>query len=434
MISTAPISTSPISAAPSASAPPAADPDVLTDSIMVDEYGTDGVLRNVLGDAFVAAMPNGDALVVNVLDAGFGGQAAASGGLRAKALASDSALLSPEFDGQILSLLKERVLCRTDANAQAKLIGNLPDGAAFQDAVGAAWSLLAASAGSSEDSSEATVRRMAQLADVLNALGGVNGKLTALAAVAVAATLIPRFSSGWNASAFDQAEVMAEAESKIRAVLALADAAQADDDAAGNLQFLAIASDSAGVVADPAAALSAVADLEDGAAVYVTLRTGNLDFSGWVLNCDLQAITEYRNAQFESIVMFKGKTYAAGDGGIFLLEGDTDDGAKIDAWFTPFLTDFGSSRFKKMPDAWIGADGAGNLFVKVLTRDPATGLPLEDWYKVLAKQGAGVEPGRVEIGRGLKSTFWGLTVANVNGADFKVDEIELRPLILDRRQ
>ena len=434
MIAAGSISSSPISSAPSAAGTPPADADVLSDTVVVGEYGTEAVLRNVLEATLIGITPPGDAIVVNALGAGLRGADAPAGALRANAVLSDSALLSIEVAAQILSVLKERVLCRASAGAQAKLIGNLPDGAAFQDAVGAAWALLAASSGTAADVSEATVRRLAHLADVLHALGGVNGRMTAVSAVAVAATLIPRFSAGWNASAFDQAQIMSEAESKIRAVLALADSVQADDAAAGNLRFLAIASDSAVVADDPAAALRAVADLEDGAAVYVTLRTGDLDFSGWVLNCDLQAITEYRNAQFESFAQFKGKSYAAGDGGIFLLEGDTDDGAPIDAWFTTFLTDFGTYRFKRMPDAWIGADGAGNLFVKVLTRDPATGAPLEDWYKVVAKQGAGVEPGRVEIGRGLKSTFWGLTVANVNGGDFKVDEIALRPLILDRRQ
>lgn len=433
MIAATPISSAPISAAPSASATPA-DPDALSDSVLVGEYGTDGALRNVLASVMLAITPPNDAIIANALDDGVVWATDSGSVLRAIGLISDAALLAGAVDGKILHVLKERVLCQANAEAQARLAVTLPDGAAFQDAVGAAWALIAESGGIVGDVSGATVRRLAQLADVLMAMGGINGKLTAVAAVAVAATLIPRFSAGWSASAFDQAAIMADAETTIRAVLALSDAAIAGDDAAGNLRFLVIASDAAGVIDSPASALSAVVDMEDGAAVYVTLRTGNLDFSGWVLNCDLQAITEYRNAQFESIAMFKGRTYAAGEGGIFLLEGDDDAGENIDAWFTPFLTDFGTHRFKRMPDAWIGADNAGNLYVKVLTRDPATGAPLEDWYRVEDKQGAGVEPGRVQVGRGLKSTFWGLTVANVSGGDFRVEDIVLRPVILDRRQ
>jgi hypothetical protein len=153
-----------------------------------------------------------------------------------------------------------------------------------------------------------------------------------------------------------------------------------------------------------------------------------------VFNTDLKAVTEYRNVQFDSFATFQGVTYGAGQGGIVALLGDTDDGAAIDAWFTPFLTDFGTQKFKRASDIWIGASTDGALFAKVLTRDPATGAKLEDHYAVVMKQGDGVQPGRVEVGRGLKSTFWGLTVHNVDGADFALDSIQWRPLLLDRRQ
>ena len=47
--------------------------------------------------------------------------------------------------------------------------------------------------------------------------------------------------------------------------------------------------------------------------------------------------------------------------------------------------------------------------------------------------GDGVHILRVEFGRGLKAAHWGYELRNVNGADFGVNDTELRPLVLDRR-
>ena len=68
------------------------------------------------------------------------------------------------------------------------------------------------------------------------------------------------------------------------------------------------------------------------------------------------------------------------------------------------------------------------------TRDPNTGVLTEDWYELVTKQGAGEAQGRAKVGRGLKSTWWGMTLQNIDGADFRLDEIAWRMIVLDRRQ
>lgn len=426
-----PTSGAPIAALPAAASPPPPPADLSDGAGCYDEHFTD--LLNVLEDAFTASFPSGDAIIRNLLETGAAIGDASVAGVRAMALASDAALLTFDTASQVLSVLKERIVAMDTPDARATFGANASDSGRFVDAIAAAWSMLLADAGSLSDDVASTVHKLAMLAETLHAMGAVDSKLTAQAAVAVAAALEARVSAGWNATAVDQAALADEARNTLAALLAASDGALVTDAAAPGLRMVLLASDAATVADDPVAALRALEELSDGAVLYCTIRLGGTDYQGWVLNTDLRAVTEYRNVPFDSFAILNGRTYGAGDGGIFELAGNTDNGSPISAWFRPFLTDFGAAKMKRVSDIWIGTSAKG-LLVKVHTKDPATGNVTEDIYPVEYSHGTGNEKCRVKVGRGLTSHWWTLTVANVAGADFAIDGIDWKPLILDRRQ
>lgn len=408
-----------------------ADPDLSSGAGCFDDPLA--IFLNVLESAGAAAFPSGDAIIANALDAGASIGAGGVQNVRARVDASDAALLTLDNASQILSVLKERIVAASGFDCLGRFRSNIAAGAAFQDSIAAAWSMLLADEGSAQDDAAGVLRKLAALAETLLALGNVQGKLTAQAAVAVAAALEARVSAGWSAAAVDQAALGDEARNTLAAMLSASDEALATDAAAPGLRMLLLAGDGATVADDPAAALRALEDLADGAVLYCTLRLGGMDYQGWVLNTQLRAVTEYRNVPFDSFAVLGGRTYAAGDVGIFELAGDTDNGAPIDAWFRPFLTNFGTQKMKRVTDIWLGTSATG-LFVKVHTRDPATGKMTEDVYPVQHAHGDGTDKGRVKVGRGLTSNWWTLTVGNVAGAPFEIENIEWKPLVLDRRQ
>lgn len=338
------------------------------------------------------------------------------------------------IQGGLLHNLRSRLAASDSGSALGKFGRNLSDSASFTDAIATAWQVLASDNAEASDDPAALVRKLVALADAIAATDMAHGRLRAYAAVAVAAALEDRISTGWSAEVFDQAALADTATGIMRVLLGAASSVVASDSGAGRLGLSIVASSNAVVSDDPVATLRAMADLGDGAVAYCSLRLDGNDYQGWVVNTDLRAITEYRNVPFDSLVLFKGRTYAAGEGGIYQFGGDTDDGQPIEAWFTSFLTDFGTQKFKRSPDIWLGIKSDGELFVKVHTRDPDTGAKYEDWYRVDKKQAEGSAPGRAKLGRGLESTWWGLTVANVNGANFEHDKIEWRQLFLDRKQ
>lgn len=433
MPSLGPLSGAPISGLLSDAAPP---DDPLAPNI-ADQAGCfddpESIFLNVLEAMAQGAFPTGDAFIANLLGAGATIDASGMGSVRSRAEASDAALLTLDNASQILSVLKDRIIAASAFDCMGRFRSNATAGGAFQDSIAAAWSMLLADQGSVQDDAAAMVRKLAVLADTLSALGNVQGKLTAQAAVAVAAVLEGRVSAGWSADAVDQASLADEVRNTMAAVLAVSDSAQASDATTPSLRMMLLASDAAAVADDPAAALRALEELSDGAVLYCTIRLGGTDYQGWVLNTQLRAVTEYRNVPFDSFAILNGRTYAAGDGGIFELAGDTDDGKPINAWFRPFLTNFGTQKMKRVTDIWLGTSATG-LFVKVHTRNPATGQIAEDVYPVQHTHGDGTDKGRVKVGRGLTSNWWALTVCNVAGASFEIESIEWKPLVLDRRQ
>ena len=345
----------------------------------------------------------------------------------------DAAMAADATVGVALDNLKDKLVARETLQTGALFRSGLDGKAAFTDIVGAAWQMLLADAGDAADDAASKTRKLAVLAESMQALAGVDGRMTALAAVAVAATLEDMTAPGWSVEALDQAALADAAQSTMRAMLAVLDTVTVADDAAGTFRMLALVDETLTVGDTPHAALRAMDSLADGAAIYATLRIGGSDYAGWVLNTDLRAVTEYRNVPFDSFAILNGRTYAAGDGGIFELAGNTDDGKPISAWFRPFLTNFGTQKMKRVTDIWLGTSATG-LFVKVHTRNPATGQMTEDVYPVQHTHGDGTDKGRVKVGRGLTSNWWTLTVQNVAGADFAIDGIEWKPLLLDRRQ
>ncbi len=151
------------------------------------------------------------------------------------------------------------------------------------------------------------------------------------------------------------------------------------------------------------------------------------DFRIYVLNLNNEALTEYKNFNFNSFCTFKGKYLGGNANGIMVLEGSDDDGESISASFNMGITDFRVQNIKKVHDAYISAKGDGSLILTVITDDG-----LESGYPVNLEN-TRTKPVKVNIGKGKKGKYWEFSLENVGGSDFEVSEIELNVELLNRR-
>lgn len=141
------------------------------------------------------------------------------------------------------------------------------------------------------------------------------------------------------------------------------------------------------------------------------------------------APTQYSNFPFRSMGVFNGKPIACGDGGIFELTGDTDQGTAIAALVDLPVNDFGTRKQKRLRTAAVGYETGGSLTL-TLTPDEGTGTA----YTLPRRRSAQVQQSaHLPLQRTAPGRYWSVRIENVSGCDFSLDELEIRPIILGDR-
>lgn len=345
-----------------------------------------------------------------------------------------TALIGGVTAGETLANLVGRLSARAQLEASFHLAADAAAGGRVMDNVLAAWQLLLEEEIAGVGEALGSVKKLAAIADALAASGQAVGNRIAFVNLIQAITLEGLIRQGFTPDLTDEATLASATANTARKLAAAADALMASATGLPMVRISAIAADAVEVASPVEALLRANADLADGVVVYVSLRLGDTDYVGWVMNTDALAASQYRTAPYDSFATFKGKDYGAGPNGIDEFGGSTDDGEPIDWSLRTFLTDFGTGKWKRVPDCFLGVETSGTLVLKVITREPGTGVQTEDWYRVERAPADGPGNGRAKIGRGLRSTWWGFELVPLNGADLAgLDSISLRPVILDRR-
>jgi hypothetical protein len=147
--------------------------------------------------------------------------------------------------------------------------------------------------------------------------------------------------------------------------------------------------------------------------------------SVWALHMDAMGSTQYQNYDFNSFMTLDGKTYGVNTTGIHLLGGDTDDASAITA-----SVDFGSLSFdtnnrKAVPYVYVGMSSSGKTVLKVESDGRTYYYTARDSTELMKTH-------RFELGRGLRSNFYGFTLV-ATGKTFDLHNIEFFPLELKRR-
>lgn len=148
----------------------------------------------------------------------------------------------------------------------------------------------------------------------------------------------------------------------------------------------------------------------------------------WVVNLDSKekASTRYSNYEFNSFFQIGVDTYGVTNDGVYLLDGDSDDGTAIDAGVALIRSDLGVGGAKHVPSVYVGAASDGELVLRV----DADGVARR--YRARTSSAVAAQH-RVDIGKGVRGSYWALEVLNENGDDFILSDLTLLPVALGRR-
>lgn len=302
-------------------------------------------------------------------------------------------------------------------------------------------SIAGSASASSGNSSVATLGDIAGSASAITGAGG--SSIVALSAIAGSASAISiaavSVDSGVSVVtgligeplrlAFADSAVLASSSASSPVTLVvLADSSVLAVHAASAYRLLDAAVDSNSALSSsaPVAAVYSVA-----AASLCSVLTGLqfvADFTdGWAYNINTGAGSFYEGFRFNSFALIDGEYYGANEAGIFRLGGDADDSAPIDMTITLGTSNLGSSRVKRVPAAYVGAESDQPLVLTCRVE----GL---EYSYTFSRATATMAPAKVQIGKGLAGVYWQLELSNTDGADAEIDALELLVAHSDRRR
>lgn len=302
------------------------------------------------------------------------------------------------------------------------------------DSLAVVWRVLISAGITVSSAAAASLNKVAHAADTLLAMGLATSRKDAHAAIVSAMALNEMITGGWKVSAASSAAFTDALTLRLNAIGRLVDSATAHDSAKPSLHMVGIAHESLAVDDAIATTMNLLAKVDEQVVVYATIRLGDDEYVGWVVNEG--APSQYTNYPFNGFVEFPAgsKRYiGTARDGLYLLEGDDDDGDDIDTRIKTGLMDFGIGALKRMPIIYVAYAGGDRLVCKVVTVNPRSGAQEEAIYTAETVPGAALHNAPIHPGQGLVSRYWQFELSNVDGADFDLDELTFRPLILDRR-
>src|SRR5574337_279702 len=328
--------------------------------------------------------------------------------------------------------IRETLLCAADCDESAHLnlslseaqaaIDTLIGGKLFQDA------LTEVANGGVSTLVEIALRMVERAAASDTAQTAWHTAMT----VAETATALDLLAAGWAFHAIETADANDAATGFVTMLATLLEQAIATDTPANSLTLTVTATETADG-ADAVATLAHLFEsLDESAAAAVTIRLGDDVYTGWALNTEDGAVSEFQRYEFNSFCQLQGEYYAAGTDGIYRIGGASDAGEAIVGYLKTGLLDFGSSMQKRMDSAWLAIATDGTVRLKVVTTDG--GEAAETWYQVASKdEGAVAENLRLKIGKGLKSRHWQFELVVEDASEFELEEMQFVPMILSRR-
>lgn len=147
----------------------------------------------------------------------------------------------------------------------------------------------------------------------------------------------------------------------------------------------------------------------------------DLDATAWVLNTESGAVSRYSDFDFNSLASNGGLLFGASADGLYVIAGDKDEDRDVNTDVTTGFMDLGSDMRKRVSDVYFGYTGGQMKATVEAYNGPTDNYTFEDRFR----EGDAPRNNRIKTGRGLTSRYWRISMKNISGDDFKLQDVTL---------
>lgn len=328
--------------------------------------------------------------------------------------------------------MTEAVVAGDVATSRALFRNDISDGVWLQDLSIVVHTFITVDGFSAIDSAELRARKLIAVVDALLAADVVTNRLSAvyvLAASFAAEDVAARAVREEITDAVALADLMTES---MRAYHALFSGIVLADSVTANARFLIPLSEGVTLSDDVSSSAILLQAIEDGVGFAAALDIEDGHYYAWVLDAESRASWHYDNFGFNSFAAFNDQYLGAMYDGVYVLDGDDDQGAPINATLRTGILTFGTSAIKRPSVMYICAKRSGDLVAKVIITNEDGGTEAH-WYALEGGASVAMREDRIEPDGGLESVTLQFELVNVDGADFDIDQMRVLAVALNRR-
>jgi hypothetical protein len=206
---------------------------------------------------------------------------------------------------------------------------------------------------------------------------------------------------------------------------AVSDTAVAHSMLSDTLVHNAAIEDSANVQDIPTANFNWSVSLVDTAWASIQREPSN-SVATWAINTRTNAVTQYRNWSFNSFAALGRKYLAADANGLYELNGPRDLTSNVVGSLQGGFFQPADGKLAGFKGVYLAVNGQGTWQLTLTAGDQRT-------YVYQRYSQPGLMTTKMEIGKGLRSTYFGWGLTAIDGQDFDLDRISFVPMISGRR-
>lgn len=305
---------------------------------------------------------------------------------------------------------------------------NLSDGIGLNDAFSFFIELAAATQLGVADSALAVKSNAIRIADIMVLEGLADSRVTAMNVLSAIVGLIEGLSRSTPADILDKLG-LTEAVLDIMGFAGLiSDEIGIDENTSYSVGIFLEINEELALEDDVTLGQIIQSMIEDGVNFGVTLLgPGSAVYTGWIMNSENFAVSTYSNYEFTDMALINGQYYGVKEDGLFLLDGNLDDGAFIESIVRSAKLEFGTSNLKTVTMMYLGFRGDGNPVLKVVTDEKE-----ETWYEVVEYR-TDLRTATISLGKGQIGRYWQFEIVTTDSTQLELDSVELLPMVFKRK-